>query len=306
MTLQHVGRHKPRAPQLYRERFRNIQIYCHDPFQGADYSTMEYGCLTSHLVRHGLGWRFPDSPEIYFEFTGIISPPYKISEQNLSAEVDITSYTAPRFEKGQQSQTPTEGVGTRGTHVSMEEAVDTPPLKYQYRPLTSPHSTRLIELLPGSGSDPISCSLRPVNLEDAQPFEALSYIWGRESDKRAVFCFDHGTVPQSKNSTLGVTLNCWHALHRLRFEDKSRHLWIDAICINQEDRKERSQQVSLMGNLYRMANCVLVYLKSYNNNVHISIVFKLTRELANQGSRFPEGMGIGHSAFGGMDYVLVI
>ena len=97
----------------------------------------------------------------------------------------MTSYTAPRFEEGQQSQTPTEGVGTGGVHVGMEEAGDTPPLKYQYRPLPSKNSVRLIELLPGRGSDPISYSLRPINLEDAQPFEALSYVWGRESDRRA-------------------------------------------------------------------------------------------------------------------------
>ena len=70
-------------------------------------------------------------------------------------------------------------------HVGMEEAGDTPPLKYQYRPLPSKNSVRLIELLPGRGSDPISYSLRPINLEDAQPFEALSYVWGRESDRRA-------------------------------------------------------------------------------------------------------------------------
>jgi hypothetical protein len=190
-------------------------------------------------------------------------------------------------------------------HVGMEEAVETPPLKYQYRPLPSPNSVRLIELLPGKDLDPISCSLRTVNLEDAQPFEALSYVWGLTGDRRAIFCFDHGTVPQSKNSTLEVTLNCWHALHRLRFEDKSRDLWIDAICINQEDRKERSQQVSLMGNLYRMASCVLVYLNSYDLSVKISDIFKLLRELAEQASRFPEGMGNCRSAFEEMDSSIV-
>jgi hypothetical protein len=216
----------------------------------------------------------------------------------------MASYTAPRFEKGQQSQNPTEGVETGVAHVGMQEAIETPPLKYQYRPLPSPNSVRLIDLLPGRGLDPIFFSLRTVNLEDAEPFEALSYVWGT-GNRRAILCFDHGTVPQSKNSTLEVTLNCWHALHRLRFEDKSRDLWIDAICINQEDRKERSQQVSLMGNLYRMASCVLVYLNSYDLSVQFSDVFKLLRELAEQASRFPEGMGNCRSAFGEVDHSIV-
>jgi hypothetical protein len=76
----------------------------------------------------------------------------------------------------------------------MEEAVDTSLLKYEYRPLPLPNSIRLIELLPGRGSDPISCSLCLVNLEDAQPFEALSYVWGCESDRRVIFYFDYGIV----------------------------------------------------------------------------------------------------------------
>ncbi|KAE9365056.1 HET-domain-containing protein, partial [Stipitochalara longipes BDJ] len=121
---------------------------------------------------------------------------------------------------------------------------------------------RLIELLPGKESDPISCSLRPVNLEDAQPFEALSYVWGDGRSMRSIFCFDHGSISNTKTSTILVTSNCWHALRRLRLEDKTRVLWIDAICINQnrEDQGEKSQQVPLMGNLYRKASCVLVYL----------------------------------------------
>ncbi|PMD31793.1 HET-domain-containing protein, partial [Hyaloscypha variabilis F] len=121
---------------------------------------------------------------------------------------------------------------------------------------------RLMELLPGEGSDPISCSLRPVTLGDAQPFEALSYVWGNPHGTRSIFCFDHGSNSNTKSTTLLVTANCWHALRRLRLEDKTRILWIDAICINQyqEDRVEKSQQIPLMGNIYRRANCVLVYL----------------------------------------------
>ncbi len=52
-----------------------------------------------------------------------------------------------------------------------EEGADTPvttPSQYQYRPLSSPTFIMLIDLLPGKDLEPISCALRPVNLEDKQ------------------------------------------------------------------------------------------------------------------------------------------
>ncbi|KAK3347051.1 heterokaryon incompatibility protein-domain-containing protein [Lasiosphaeria hispida] len=50
------------------------------------------------------------------------------------------------------------------------------------------------------------------------------------------------------------------ALHHLRYQDKPRLLWIDAICINQEDTAERNAQVQRMPHLYRLAHRVVVWL----------------------------------------------
>jgi hypothetical protein len=46
----------------------------------------------------------------------------------------------------------------------------------------------------------------------------------------------------------------------IRFPDRRRFIWADAICINQSDLQERSQQVRLMGNIYRNAERVLIWL----------------------------------------------
>jgi ABC-type antimicrobial peptide transport system ATPase subunit len=46
----------------------------------------------------------------------------------------------------------------------------------------------------------------------------------------------------------------------MRFSDKPRVLWIDAICINQSSLSERSDQVALMSTIYSRANRNLVYL----------------------------------------------
>jgi hypothetical protein len=51
--------------------------------------------------------------------------------------------------------------------------------------------------------------------------------------------------------------NLWDALHRIRHPTRSRRVWFDAICINQDNVRERSHQVSLIGFIYRRATKVL-------------------------------------------------
>ena len=55
-----------------------------------------------------------------------------------------------------------------------------------------------------------------------------------------------------------VTVNCEHALRQLRDPYTERHLWVDAICINQGDINERSHQVGIMDQIFSTANCVIM------------------------------------------------
>jgi hypothetical protein len=57
-----------------------------------------------------------------------------------------------------------------------------------------------------------------------------------------------------------IRLELARALRRLRFPNSTRILWIDAICINQDDKEERSYQVPLMGSIYSLARRVVVWL----------------------------------------------
>jgi hypothetical protein len=58
-----------------------------------------------------------------------------------------------------------------------------------------------------------------------------------------------------------VRQNLWHALNHLRCDKTTdRVLWIDALCINQEDEEERDRQVGFMGELYSNARTVLAWL----------------------------------------------
>lgn len=104
---------------------------------------------------------------------------------------------------------------------------------------SSKHEIRLIRLQPRAPSDEIKCELLLANLDGKPNFEALSYEWG--SSKSTL-------LPIHINGqAIVIRENLWWALYYLRFEDVPRILWIDALCINQANTKERNDQVAQMG-----------------------------------------------------------
>jgi len=66
------------------------------------------------------------------------------------------------------------------------------------------------------------------------------------------------TTTTQPDPVLKITKNAHSALCRLRHPSTTRVLWIDAICINQEDIPERNAQVALMGEIYHRATRVVI------------------------------------------------
>ena len=88
-------------------------------------------------------------------------------------------------------------------------------------------------------------------MESEPRYTALSYVWGDSSD-RVPFILD--------NYRLRITRNLALALQALRLDDEPVVLWIDAMCINQDDLKEKSEQVLKMKEIYAFASLVIVWL----------------------------------------------
>ena len=82
--------------------------------------------------------------------------------------------------------------------------------------------------------------------------EALSYVWGTAFNPVDV------KVGSSDSDTIPITQNLAIALPYLRYKNETRTLWIDAICINQQDLRERSSQAKMMGDSYHLADRVIV------------------------------------------------
>lgn len=137
--------------------------------------------------------------------------------------------------------------------------------QYQYLPLDEArHEIRLMSLLPGAFSSPTRASLvATVFTKDIVPaFEALSYTWGSTEDPEKILVDDRELL---------VTQNLAEALKYLRYEDKPRVLWIDAICVDQQDLGERSRQVLRMVDIYAEATRVVVWLGPESDDSAVAI-----------------------------------
>ncbi|KAI9928467.1 hypothetical protein MW887_002512 [Aspergillus wentii] len=114
----------------------------------------------------------------------------------------------------------------------VENEKDMEPLVYT--DLSGFDSIRLLELEPSeSPQDPIRCHMVQDDLSQKPDYDAISYAWGNTTRKITISVND---------CRLGVTMNLWSALFRLRRKEERRRLWVDAICINQENIQERNQQ----------------------------------------------------------------
>ncbi|KAJ3528242.1 hypothetical protein NM208_g7335 [Fusarium decemcellulare] len=110
---------------------------------------------------------------------------------------------------------------------------------------------RLLELQPGKSTENIQCSITRVDINEAGDFEALSYTWGDLNNLQTIGC---------GSGTLNITISLYEALIHLRYEDKPRILWADAVCIDQSNIPERNAQVARMRDIYAQAEQTIIWL----------------------------------------------
>ena len=168
-----------------------------------------------------------------------------------------SSAVTKRVDPSRRIHKQTAPVRTSPRRINLRSAAQAPqpsPSHYQYTPLNDDlKEIRLLTLHEGGFKADIHISIHTVPLTADNPptYEALSYVWGSLEDPIDI----HVGV-----QTLAVTRNLAEALPYLRYKDRPRILWIDAICVNQQDLDERSRQVRRMADLYRLADRVVVWL----------------------------------------------
>jgi len=140
------------------------------------------------------------------------------------------------------------------------------PNAYRFESLVGPHDIRILQLAPGQANDQLSGCLRHVSLPCGLAYEALSYEWGCPERKH--------TILLENNFTAYITQSLHQALRDIRHQTRrSKLLWADGICINQDDLKERQRQVAIMGMIYRRSARVITYIGPERDGSSAAIEF---------------------------------
>lgn len=144
--------------------------------------------------------------------------------------------------------------------------------------------TRFFHLLPGEDGSEIQTQLFAQSLLSRPKFRALSYAW------------DHSRRTQTikiNGCSFTVSQDLHHALQALRRRFCTTYpvtLWVDFICINQEDTDEKNTQVPLMSAIYSGASRVIVWLGGASSTDELAMA--VMRDLAARGGK-EEAVAIG-------------
>ena len=152
-------------------------------------------------------------------------------------------------------------------------------LDYSKTPLGT-RQTRFLKLFPATDQEEIQGSLFVANLDSAGVYVAISYAWGDPIAIRTV-AIDHSLVR--------TTSSLYHALADIRLRDKTRILWIDGLCINQDDLREKSEQVRHIPIIYGNAHQVLIHLCPGSPEIKLGLDMLLSCLNLIKESRLTEG-----------------
>lgn len=164
-----------------------------------------------------------------------------------------------------------------------------------YKPLDKlKFEIRVLKINPSANkNDKVQCTLTTASLLSNPDFNALSYVWGNANDT------EHIDV---NGISFSATKNLVEFLRQLRdlqahYKPKTKErsffkrfynsqeeakesptwptehipLWVDAICINQSDSKELSNQVSMMRDIYQRAKLTYAWLGTEENDSDLAM-----------------------------------
>lgn len=132
---------------------------------------------------------------------------------------------------------------------------------------------RLVHLPSQSGfsKKTIEISISTYQLANAPKYHALSYTWGPALGELSADCLNDDGIENVPQQHAEPTIRCnghevqvsqslLESLEFISLRYTGIMLWIDALCIDQNNAAEKSQQIGLMGEIYHNADLVLVWL----------------------------------------------
>lgn len=108
----------------------------------------------------------------------------------------------------------------------------------------------------------LSGTLQVIDLNSKPQYDALSYYWGPPGGRRNLIHIDGEAILISPSL---------YAFLRRFGANSEQTIWVDALCINQDDVEERNQQVSVMDSVYRGAAVVHVWLGKADSDTDLAL-----------------------------------
>ncbi|KAH7139862.1 heterokaryon incompatibility protein-domain-containing protein [Dactylonectria estremocensis] len=147
---------------------------------------------------------------------------------------------------------------------------------YQYDALRE-QEFRIVYLHPGTDADELMVSVE-VRATVTSGFNAVSYVWSNTEKVHRIYAANAVVTNEIKegekvvcvetevppSAYVMITDNLRKVLLSIRNKDLYIPLWIDSLCINQDDIAEKTGQVKKMDVVYASASCTLICLTGYD------------------------------------------
>ncbi|PMD32217.1 hypothetical protein L207DRAFT_500679, partial [Hyaloscypha variabilis F] len=133
---------------------------------------------------------------------------------------------------------------------------------------SSDHDDVVCELIPGTILSYKECKEHKPKPLEFKPYDALSWCWGKGPQNGKINIRLDGV-----SYVKCVQPSLVSALRALRHRNCDRHIWADAICINQGYKPEKNRQVEMMADIYGRADCVRIWLGDLDKSAELAILF---------------------------------
>ncbi|KAI1621075.1 heterokaryon incompatibility protein-domain-containing protein [Exophiala viscosa] len=147
---------------------------------------------------------------------------------------------------------------------------------------------RLLAVQPGVFDDPINCEMLCVQLDGMMDapveFEAVSYVCGPPEDGVEIGIQIPATEPNCDEGKLSITRSAEAAIRHLRHFSDVVKLWVDVVCINQDDLDERAQKVRIMATIFSRARIVHIWLGWGHQGIEAAL--RIIRDAYNSPTTF--------------------
>lgn len=148
------------------------------------------------------------------------------------------------------------------------------PSEFRYKPLRK-GQIRMLRVMADNKQASVRCEMDHMSLQRPRPYIALSYAWGDKYNTTEI---------ELNRGVFSITSSLYGALRAIREPDRDVLVWADAVCINQKDADERSEQVQKMYLIYREADFVGIWLgpEADDSSRAIALIEKLSEEGLDQ------------------------